>query len=58
MHPHTHCEQQIAAATRTGNTGRAEYLAARCDREHGDLTAPTDTRTHVTWKPSTTPSST
>lgn len=28
----------MTAAIRTNNTGRAEYLSARCDREHGDLT--------------------
>ena len=38
MHDHRYCEQQIAAAIRTNNTGRAEYLSTRCDREHGDLT--------------------
>lgn len=36
---HAACEQMIAAAIRTGNTGRAEYLSNRCDRAHGDLTA-------------------
>jgi len=31
-----------SAATCPGNAGRAEYLSARCDRAHGDLstTAP------------------
>ena len=38
MHDHHLCEQLIAAAIRTNNTGRAEYLSTRCDREHGDLT--------------------
>lgn len=37
MHDHETCERLIAAAMRTGNTGRAEYLSGRCDREHGDL---------------------
>ena len=36
---HAMCEQMIAAAMRTGNSGRAEYLSNRCDRAHGDLTA-------------------
>ena len=37
MHDHATCEQLIAAAMRTGNNGRAEYLSIRCDRMHGQL---------------------
>ncbi len=30
------CPAQIERAAATGNPGRAEYLATRCDREHQD----------------------
>ena len=39
---HDRCDATIDAATAAGNTGRAEYLATRCDRAHGHLTQPTD----------------
>jgi hypothetical protein len=41
MHDHETCERLIAAAMRTNQHGRAEYLSVRCDREHGDLTGET-----------------
>lgn len=41
MHDHTTCEQLMAAAMRSGNNGRAEYLSTRCDRMHGQLDNPT-----------------
>jgi hypothetical protein len=40
VHDHETCEQLMAAANRSGNHGRAEYLAMRCDRAHGQLTDP------------------
>lgn len=37
MHDHATCEQLMANAARAGKTGRLEYLAARCDKHHGQL---------------------
>jgi len=34
------CPARIERAAATGNPGRAEYLATRCDREHQDATRP------------------
>lgn len=46
MHSHEVCEQLMTAARRTGNYGRLEYLATRCDMQHGRLadadTTPTE----------------
>lgn len=45
MHDHETCEQLMAAANRTGNYGRLEYLTARCDATHGreaDRMTPTE----------------
>ena len=39
MHDHATCEQLMTAATRAGDQGRVEYLATRCDMQHGRLTA-------------------
>ena len=40
MRDHDDCEDAINAALARGNDGLAEYLSTRCDREHGDMTAP------------------
>lgn len=37
---HADCEDAMVRAMERGRFGEAEYLAARCDRLHGDLTAP------------------
>lgn len=37
---HSDCEDAMVRAMERGRFGEAEYLAARCDRLHGDLTAP------------------
>lgn len=37
MRDHGTCEDAINAALARGNDGRAEYLATRCDLEHGEL---------------------
>lgn len=36
---HDTCEDEITAAAEQGKTGRAEYLAERCDRQHGELSS-------------------
>jgi len=39
MHSHDECERLMAKALREReHVGRLEYLSARCDKHHGDLT--------------------
>lgn len=35
---HADCEPAMDEALARGDSGKAEFIAARCDREHGDLT--------------------
>lgn len=35
MHDHNECERAISDALARGRDGWAEYLATRCDRQHG-----------------------
>lgn len=51
MHDHDQCEALIHDALAHRRDGWAEYLATRCDRQHGPDTAPQEDAMSSTHSP-------
>ena len=51
MHDHDECERLIHEALARGHDGRAEYLAVRCDRAHGQIEHHPETPDPTTAEP-------
>ena len=51
MHDHDECERLIHEALARGHDGRAEYLAVRRDRAHGQIEHHPDTPDPTTAEP-------